>query len=38
MTQAARAVENETQGFMKIVVDTDTKQILGAAVPGPGDD
>jgi hypothetical protein len=35
----ARAVEKgETQGFMKIVVDADTKQILGAAVLGPGGD
>jgi pyruvate/2-oxoglutarate dehydrogenase complex dihydrolipoamide dehydrogenase (E3) component len=39
MTQVARAVEKgETQGFMKIVVDADTKQILGAAVLGPGCD
>ena len=39
MTQVARAVEKgETQGFMKIVVDADTKQILGAAVLGPGGD
>jgi pyruvate/2-oxoglutarate dehydrogenase complex dihydrolipoamide dehydrogenase (E3) component len=39
MTQVARAVEkSETQGFMKIVIDEDTKQILGAAVLGPGGD
>jgi pyruvate/2-oxoglutarate dehydrogenase complex dihydrolipoamide dehydrogenase (E3) component len=39
MTQVARAVEKgETQGFMKIVVDADTKQVLGAAVLGPGGD
>jgi pyruvate/2-oxoglutarate dehydrogenase complex dihydrolipoamide dehydrogenase (E3) component len=39
MTQVARAVEKgETQGFMKIVVDADTKQILGAAALGPGGD
>ena len=39
MTQVARAVErSETQGFMKIVIDADTKQILGAAVLGPGGD
>jgi len=39
MTQVARAVEKgETQGFMKIVVDADTKQFLGAAVLGPGGD
>lgn len=39
MTQVARAIEkSETQGFMKIVIDADTKQILGAAVLGPGGD
>ncbi|MGH7088295.1 MAG: FAD-containing oxidoreductase [Stellaceae bacterium] len=39
MTQVARAVEkSETQGFMKIVIDADTKQILGAAILGPGGD
>jgi pyruvate/2-oxoglutarate dehydrogenase complex dihydrolipoamide dehydrogenase (E3) component len=39
MTPVARAVEKGvTQGFMKIVVDADTKQILGAAVLGPGGD
>jgi pyruvate/2-oxoglutarate dehydrogenase complex dihydrolipoamide dehydrogenase (E3) component len=39
MTHVARAVEkSETQGFMKILVDADTKQILGAAVLGPGGD
>ena len=39
MTQVARAVErSETQGFMKIAIDADTKQILGAAVLGPGGD
>jgi pyruvate/2-oxoglutarate dehydrogenase complex dihydrolipoamide dehydrogenase (E3) component len=39
MTQVARAIERgETQGFMKIVVDADTKQVLGAAVLGPGGD
>lgn len=39
MTQVARAVEkSETQGFMKIVIEADTKQILGAAVLGPGGD
>ncbi len=33
MTEAARAVEtDETRGFMKAVVDADTKQILGAAI------
>ena len=35
MTSVARAIEmSETRGFMKAVVDTDTKQILGCAVLG----
>jgi pyruvate/2-oxoglutarate dehydrogenase complex dihydrolipoamide dehydrogenase (E3) component len=35
MTSVARAIEtDETRGFMKIVVDPDTEQILGAAVLG----
>jgi len=35
MTQVARAVEKgETQGFMKVVVDAQSKEILGAAVLG----
>jgi pyruvate/2-oxoglutarate dehydrogenase complex dihydrolipoamide dehydrogenase (E3) component len=35
MTQVARAVEKgETQGFMKVVVDAESKQILGAAILG----
>ncbi|MBV8438852.1 MAG: mercuric reductase [Silvibacterium sp.] len=35
MTYVARAIETaETRGFMKIVVDRDTDQILGAAVLG----
>lgn len=39
MTRVARAVEKgETQGFMKILVDADTKEILGAAVLGVGGD
>jgi pyruvate/2-oxoglutarate dehydrogenase complex dihydrolipoamide dehydrogenase (E3) component len=39
MTQVARAVEKgETQGFMKILVDAASKQILGAAILGPGGD
>ena len=39
MTRVARAVEKgETQGFMKIVVDAETKAILGAAILGPGGD
>ena len=39
MTRVGRAVEkDETQGFMKIVVDADTRTILGAAILGPGGD
>jgi len=39
MTRVARAVEKgESQGFMKIVVDADSKAILGAAILGPGGD
>jgi pyruvate/2-oxoglutarate dehydrogenase complex dihydrolipoamide dehydrogenase (E3) component len=39
MTRVARAIEKgETQGFMKVLVDADTKEILGAAVLGPGGD
>ena len=39
MTQVARAVEKgETQGFMKILVDAASKEILGAAILGPGGD
>jgi pyruvate/2-oxoglutarate dehydrogenase complex dihydrolipoamide dehydrogenase (E3) component len=39
MTMVGRAVEKgETQGFMRIVVDADTKQILGAAILGVGGD
>ena len=35
MTRVARAVEKgETQGFMKVVVDAETKGILGAAILG----
>jgi len=35
MTRVGRAVEKgETQGFMKVVVDADTKEILGAAILG----
>lgn len=35
MTRVGRAVEKgETQGFMKIVVDAETKKILGAAILG----
>ncbi len=39
MTRVGRAVEKgETQGFMQIVVDADTHEILGAAVLGVGGD
>ena len=39
MTKVSRAVEKgETQGFMKILVDADSKQILGAAILGTGGD
>ena len=39
MTRVSRAVEKgETQGFMKILVDEQTNQILGAAILGPGGD
>ena len=39
MTRVARAVEKgETQGFMKIAVDADTDEILGAAILGVGGD
>jgi pyruvate/2-oxoglutarate dehydrogenase complex dihydrolipoamide dehydrogenase (E3) component len=33
MTSVARAIEtDETRGFIKVIVDADTSQILGAAV------
>jgi pyruvate/2-oxoglutarate dehydrogenase complex dihydrolipoamide dehydrogenase (E3) component len=39
MTRVGRAVEKgETQGFMKVVVDAETHQILGAAILGVGGD
>ncbi len=39
MTKVGRAVEKgETQGFMKVVVDAETEQILGAAILGVGGD
>jgi pyruvate/2-oxoglutarate dehydrogenase complex dihydrolipoamide dehydrogenase (E3) component len=39
MTSVGRAVEKgESQGFMKVVVDADTKEILGAAILGVGGD
>ena len=39
MTRVGRAVEKgETQGFMKVVVDAETEEILGAAILGIGGD
>jgi pyruvate/2-oxoglutarate dehydrogenase complex dihydrolipoamide dehydrogenase (E3) component len=39
MSRVGRAIEKgETQGFIKITVDADTKQILGAAILGTGGD
>ena len=39
MSRVSRAYEKgETQGFMKICVDAETKQILGAAILGVGGD
>jgi len=39
MTKVGRAVEKgESQGFMKIVVDAQSKEILGAAILGVGGD
>jgi pyruvate/2-oxoglutarate dehydrogenase complex dihydrolipoamide dehydrogenase (E3) component len=39
MSRVSRAVEKgETQGLMKIVADAETRQILGAAILGPGGD
>jgi pyruvate/2-oxoglutarate dehydrogenase complex dihydrolipoamide dehydrogenase (E3) component len=39
MTRVGRAIEKgETQGFIKIAVDADTKEILGAAILGVGGD
>ncbi|WP_025735437.1 FAD-containing oxidoreductase [Mycobacterium genavense] len=39
MTRVGRAVEKgETQGFMQVVVDAETQQILGAAILGVGGD
>jgi pyruvate/2-oxoglutarate dehydrogenase complex dihydrolipoamide dehydrogenase (E3) component len=35
MTRVARAVEKgETKGFMKVIVDAESKEILGAAILG----
>jgi pyruvate/2-oxoglutarate dehydrogenase complex dihydrolipoamide dehydrogenase (E3) component len=39
MSKVGRAIEKgETQGFMKALVDADTKEILGAAILGVGGD
>jgi pyruvate/2-oxoglutarate dehydrogenase complex dihydrolipoamide dehydrogenase (E3) component len=39
MTRVGRAIEkDETKGFMKIVANAETKQILGAAILGTGGD
>ena len=39
MTKVGRAVEkSESQGFMKILIDAETKSILGAAILGTGGD
>lgn len=39
MTRVGRAIEKgETQGFMKILADAGTKEILGCSVLGPGAD
>ncbi len=39
MTQVGRAVEKgETLGFMKVLVDAETKKILGASILGTGGD
>jgi pyruvate/2-oxoglutarate dehydrogenase complex dihydrolipoamide dehydrogenase (E3) component len=39
MTRVARAIEKgETQGSMRVVVDAETNEILGAAILGPGGD
>jgi pyruvate/2-oxoglutarate dehydrogenase complex dihydrolipoamide dehydrogenase (E3) component len=39
MTRVSRAIEKgETQGFMKVVVDGQTRKVLGAAILGTGGD
>jgi pyruvate/2-oxoglutarate dehydrogenase complex dihydrolipoamide dehydrogenase (E3) component len=39
MNKVGRAIEKgETEGFIKIVVDSETRQILGAAILGTGGD
>jgi pyruvate/2-oxoglutarate dehydrogenase complex dihydrolipoamide dehydrogenase (E3) component len=39
MTRIGRAIEKgETKGFMKVLVDAESKKILGAAILGVGGD
>jgi pyruvate/2-oxoglutarate dehydrogenase complex dihydrolipoamide dehydrogenase (E3) component len=39
MTKVGRAIEKgETQGFMKAIIDADSKRILGASILGVGGD
>ncbi len=39
MSRVSRAVEKgETDGFMKVLVDAESRQLLGAAILGPGGD
>ena len=39
MTHVGRAIEKgETQGFMKILIDAESRQITGAAILGTGGD
>jgi pyruvate/2-oxoglutarate dehydrogenase complex dihydrolipoamide dehydrogenase (E3) component len=39
MTRVARAIEKgDTRGLMKVVVDAETRKILGAAILGTGGD
>jgi pyruvate/2-oxoglutarate dehydrogenase complex dihydrolipoamide dehydrogenase (E3) component len=39
MTRVGRAVEKgETQGFMKVIADAETRRILGASILGTGGD
>jgi pyruvate/2-oxoglutarate dehydrogenase complex dihydrolipoamide dehydrogenase (E3) component len=39
MTRVGRAIERgETQGFMKIIIDAQSRKILGATILGPSGD
>ena len=39
MTRVGRACErSETQGFMKVLIDAETRKIMAAAIPGIGGD